>query len=610
MTNKLKANYFDSSKSAPSVTTYSIPLILLSSIFTLILTFTSVFYLIVVKYSEALDVGEVLQLTFYSLMHLLGFFQKELNWLDWFYLLDNDKQREFIIATSLAGFLSLLACFIAGKWAYKKSYQSSERKISGASRYENKEAINKLSKALKEDYKFAGTGLPIHPKLNLPKNRESQNILVLGQIGAGKTQIIAPIVKDIIDRKAKSVVFDYKGDFTEWFASYEQVMIIAPWLKSSIVWSIGKDIKDKHSALLFATSVIPKNDKDPMWSNAGQIILTGGCLFLIKKHGENWGWKKLSDLLNSPTDILKAKLQQVLPEAAKLVDPNSKTSQSILLTMYSYVRPIHDLALAWGDAKGGISLKNWVKDKGNKTTLIINQNQQYEQLSKSLAELVLNLISHELLSLSDSNKREFYFCLDETAHLNFDIAKTVSVARSKGARFIVGIQDLGLLSKQYTQEEINAFSSMIGTLIVLRVGAVGDSITKLSKALGEQQFERLNPSFDKEGKSTFSWQRLSLPVVAETELLNLPQANKKNGVTGFISIAGTDIVGKLTWPLTILPKIKFDNQPAEWVIGGSTNSKAEKTSLTKKNKARNKKVNLSELDDAFADDKQGGDTND
>ncbi|TMO96009.1 hypothetical protein CWC14_11350 [Pseudoalteromonas sp. S3260] len=610
MTNKLKANYFDSSKSAPSVTTYSIPLILLSSIFTLILTFTSVFYLIVVKYTEALDVGEILQLTFYSLMHLLGFFQDELNWLDWFYLLDNDKQREFIIATSIVSFLSLLASFIAGKWAYKKSYQSSERKISGASRYESKEAINKLSKALKEDYKFAGSGLPIHPQLNLSKNRESQNILVLGQIGAGKTQIIAPIVKDIIDRKAKSVVFDYKGDFTEWFASYEQVMIIAPWLKSSIVWSIGKDIKDKHSALLFATSVIPKNQKDPMWSNAGQIILTGCCLFLIKKHGENWGWKKLSVLLNSPTDILKAKLQQVLPEAANLVDPNSKTSQSILLTMYSYVRPIHDLALAWGDAKGGISLKSWVKDKGNKTTLIINQNQQYEQLSKSLAELVLNLISHELLSLSDSNKREFYFCLDETAHLNFDIAKTVSVARSKGARFIVGIQDLGLLSKQYTQEEINAFSSMIGTLIVLRVGAVGDSITKLSKALGEQQFERLNPSFDKEGKSTFSWQRLSLPVVAETELLNLPQANKKNGVTGFISIAGTNIVGKLTWPLTILPKVKFDNQPAKWVISGSTDPKAEKASLSKSNKARNKKVNLSELDDAFADDKQGGDTND
>ena len=444
----------------------------------------------------------------------------------------------------------------------------------------------------------------------MPKNRESQNILVLGQIGAGKTQIIAPIVKDIIDRKAKSVVFDYKGDFTEWFASYEQVMIIAPWLKNSIVWSIGKDIKDKHSALLFATSVIPKNQKDPMWSNAGQIILTGCCLFLIKKHGENWGWEKLSVLLNSSSDILKVKLQQVLPEAANLVDPKSKTSQSILLTMYSYVRPIHDLALAWGDAKGGISLKSWVRDKGNKTTLIINQNQQYEQLSKSLAELVLNLISHELLSLSDSNKREFYFCLDETAHLNFDIAKTVSVARSKGARFIVGIQDLGLLSKQYTQEEINAFSSMIGTLIVLRVGAVGDSITKLSKALGEQQFERLNPSFDKEGKSTFSWQRLSLPVVAETELLNLPQANKKNGVTGFISIAGTNIVGKLTWPLTILPKVKFDNQPAKWVISGSTDPKAEKASLSKSNKARNKKVNLSELDDAFADDKQGGDTND
>jgi len=571
----------------------------------------SAFYFIAIKYYKIVNIDDIWGLTYCSLVYLLGLSQQESGWLDWFHQLNNTQQNKFIIITGVVSFLSLISSFMAGKWGYKKSHQSSERKISGASRYENKEAINELSKALKEDYKFTGSGLPIHPKLNLPKNRESQNILVLGQIGAGKTQIIAPIVKNIIDRKAKSVVFDYKGDFTEWFASYEQVMVIAPWSKNSVVWSISKDIKDKHSALLFATSVIPKNEKDPMWSNAGQIILTGCCLFLINKHGENWGWKKLSDLLNSSSEILKAKLQQVLPEAAQLVDPNSKTSQSILLTMYSYVRPIHDLALAWNDAVDGISLKSWVRNKGNKTTLIINQNQQYEQLSKSLAELCLNLISHELLSLRDSNQREFYFCLDETAHLNFDIAKTVSVARSKGARFIIGIQDLGLLSKQYTQDEINAFSSMIGTLIVLRVGAVGDSISKLSKALGEQQFERLNPSFDTSGKATFSWQRLSLPVVAETELLNLPQANKKNGVTGFVSIAGTNIVAKLTWSLTILPKTQFNNDPAEWTITNEgTSTKKEKILLNKNNnKFKNKKVNLSELDNAFTDCEKNGDTN-
>lgn len=611
MTNKLKANHIDSYKSAPSVTSYSIPLILLCSISALIITFMSAFYFIAIKYYKIVNIDEIWGLTYCSLVYLLGLSQHESGWLDWFNQLKNTQQNTFMIITGVVSCLSILTAFMAGKWGFNKSHQSSERKISGADRYENKEAIIKLLMALKEDYKFTGSGLPIHPKLNLPKNRESQNILVLGQIGAGKTQIIAPIVKDIINRKAKSVVFDYKGDFTEWFASYEQVMVIAPWSKHSIVWSIGKDIKDKHSALLFATSVIPTNEKDPMWSNAGQIILTGCCLFLIIKHGENWGWKKLSGLLNSSSEILKAKLQQVLPEAAQLVDPNSKTSQSILLTMYSYVRPIHDLALAWGDAKGGISLKSWVRDEGNKTTLIINQNQQYEQLSKSLAELVLNLISHELLSLSDSNEREFYFCLDETAHLNFDIAKTVSVARSKGARFIIGIQDLGLLSKQYTQEEINAFSSMIGTLIVLRVGAVGDSISKLSKALGEQQFERLNPSFDQAGKASFSWQRLSLPVVAETELLNLPQANKKNGVTGFVSIAGTSIVAKLTWPLTILPKVEFNNEPAKWTItDNGKNTKKDKILLNKNlNKFKNKKVNLSELDNAFATCDQGDDIN-
>ena len=162
-----------------------------------------------------------------------------------------------------------------------------------------------------------------------------------------------------------------------------------------------------------------------------------------------------------------------------------------------------------------------------------------------------------------------------------------------------------------TQEEINAFSSMIGTLIILRVGAVGDSISKLSKALGEQQFERLNPSFDTSGKASFSWQRLSLPIVAEAELLNLAQANKKNGVTGFVSIAGTNIVAKLIWPLTILPKTKFNNEPADWVSdSNSTITKKEKNLLDKNNnKLKNTKINLSELDNAFAVCEQDGDVN-
>lgn len=606
MNNELKSNHFNSYKNAPSLVSYSLPLVLLCSIGALIISLIYSFYFFGSRYYNLISAEELWSLSYSSIIYVLGFSQQESGWLDWFNQLGDNQKEKFIITTSISSSLSLLISLIAGRWGFNKSHKCSERKISGASRYENKEAISQLSKALREDYRLSGAGWPIHPKLNLPKNRESQNVLVLGQIGAGKTQIIAPAVKDIVDRKAKSVIFDFKGDFTDWFASYEQVMVIAPWYGNSTFWSIGKDVKDRHSALLFSTSIIPNNEKDPMWSNAGQIILTGCCLFLIEKHGENWGWKKLSDLLNSPPEILKVKLQQVLPEAANLVDPNSKTSQSILLTMYSYVRPIHDLALAWGDAKDGISFKNWVKEKGIKSTLIINQNQKYEQLSKSLAELILDLISHELLSLNDSSEREFYFCLDETAHLNFDIAKTVSVARSKGARFIIGIQDLGLLSKKYTQEEINAFSSMIGTLIVLRVGAVGDSIGKLSKALGEQQFERLNPSFDQEGKSTFSWQRISLPIVAETELLNLPQANKKNGVTGFISIAGTNIVSKLTWPLIILPKAEFNKQPAEWITN-SNNSNTLETKSVLNNKFKSKKVNLTELDNAFAASEQGGD---
>jgi len=67
----------------------------------------------------------------------------------------------------------------------------------------------------------------------------------------------------------------------------------------------------------------------------------------------------------------------------------------------------------------------------------------------------------------------------------------------------------------------------------------------------------------------------------------------------------------LTWPLTILPKTQFNNAPAEWTITNEgTSTKKEKILLNKNNnKFKNKKVNISELDNAFATCEQDGDIN-
>lgn len=408
-----------------------------------------------------------------------------------------------------------------------------------------------------------------------------------------------PMIQDALRRKTKSFIFDIKGDMTATFRQ-DGVEVLAPWDKNGLIWAISKDVIDHHSAILFASALIPKNDKDPMWSTSSRIILAGCCEYLIKKHGQNWGWKSLAEMINLPDKYLHRELAMVNKQAANLVIPNSKTSQSMLLTLYGFASPIFDLATAWGNAENGISIKNWITDENTFPTLIVQSNPNFETLSDAIANLSLEFLSKELLSLPDSSIREVMFFLDEAALLNFDIGKFLITSRSKGGRIVLGVQSLDLLTKRFTRDEVNALSSMIGTLIVLRQGGLGSAASDLSNALGEQQIERLSTNFDKDGKSTFSWQRTALPVVSKADLVNLPQASKENGITGYLTILGIPIVAKLNWQLTILPKRAKPFEPANWL------NKDKQTNQIKRPKSKVEQeldktfeeVDFEEVDDA------------
>lgn len=236
----------------------------------------------------------------------------------------------------------------------------------------------------------------------------------------------------------------------------------------------------------------------------------------------------------------------------------------MILTMQSYVQPIHQLAKAWGNSDG-ISLSEWVENEDSEyKTLILQQNPNYEALSEALGNLALTFTSKSLLALPDDNNREVYFFFDEVFHLNFDVIHFMTTSRSKGARIILGIQDLALLNKKMTKDEVMALGSMVGSTIVLRVGSVGESINQLATSLGEQQVERLSTQFDLDDRVTHSWQRTTLPLVTKDDLRNLPQPTLKNGVQGYLSVAGTALVAKLKWKLVALKKHSPAYVYADW----------------------------------------------
>lgn len=474
----------------------------------------------------------------------------ELDWSQWFALLPVDEQRQLRAATYGSLAISILAAgFIAVK-ALLATKGNDQLQLSGAELLHGKAAISRLKRLFKAEYKTFGQGVPVYPKLALPTHREKQGCLIVGQVGSGKTQIMLGMIEEALASQQKSVIYDIKGDFTSYYATSDNVALLAPWDKRSVQWAIAKDIKTEFQAELFAEALISSNPQDPMWAISARIILTGAIVVLLKSKGNQWGWQSLADLLNKPTEILKTKLDRHYPQAGKLVDPNSKTSQSMLLTLYSQAKPIYQLATAWGNATDGISLIQWTKDSSvNQPALIIQSHTDYSDLSQSIADIALFFISQTLLGMPDDSQRSLYFFLDEAAQLKFSNLPTLlSLGRSKGAKLFIGVQDLSLLRKHFTQDEITGISSMIASLIVLRVSGTGETISQLSKALGNKQVERLANTFDYKGGNSYSWQSQTSPIVSEADISQLPQASK-HGVNGYLSLAGTNVVAKLHWPL-------------------------------------------------------------
>ena len=358
-------------------------------------------YVLLDVYFELISFSRIPSYTLNSALTILQIHTNETNWGEWYLSLNETEHYVVLSSITLSLITGAYLGYLTGHWAYKKTKSSAERKISGSDLLEFNKAEKSINSALRDDIRYSGEGLPLHKNIKCSKQLETRSILICGQIGSGKTQLILPMIQDALRRKTKSFIFDIKGDMSAIFRQ-EGVEVLAPWDKNGLIWAISKDVVDHHSAILFASALIPKNDKDPMWSTSSRIILAGCCEYLIKKHGQNWGWKSLAEMVNLPEKYLHRELSIVSKQAANLVIPNSKTSQSMLLTLYGFASPIFDLATAWGNAETGISIKKWITDENTFPALIVQSNPNFETLSDAIANLSLEFLSKELLSLPDS----------------------------------------------------------------------------------------------------------------------------------------------------------------------------------------------------------------
>ena len=418
------------------------------------------------------------------------------------------------------------------------------------------------------------SGINLHPKIAISMKRELGNIFLFGQQGAGKSTIIKLMLEQLLKRDDSLFIYDEKREYTEQFFTGAEVLI-SPGDKRGAYWDISKDVTDEASAKAVANVLIQGSTQDKFWTDAAQVVLTGVLIGLMKKGG-NWSWLDLKNLVFSDAETLHGLFDIHYKVGANLVEPDSKTTLSILTTLAIQLSWLPSLASQWENCSTGFSLKNWQSAKSSKRLIVAGNPMSYE-MSAAICCALLSLLANKIIASPDSDTKRFWFVLDELGNMpkTESLKKLLTLGRSKGVRTIAGTQAVSQLRAIYGKDDAETILSLFSNVIVLRTGPIGDSGKVASETMGSKRVELRVKSFDSSGKESINFQYSDMPVVNTEEIIHLPRSSC--AVSGYLLINGYESVYRLDWPIQKRLKIAESFVPTENNLDHPDESRPKKT---------------------------------
>lgn len=340
---------------------------------------------------------------------------------------------------------------------------------------------------------MARMSLKLHPELHLPKSHWSRHVLMQGSVGSGKTQILLPIIEQIIRADHKLFLYDTKGDFTSYF---RKPIIVCPFDERSYYWDIAADCRYPLQAAMLAEILIPGSPDQKngdFWSMAARQLLVAAIRSLQAEKPGVWTWADLASLKNQSAEAMLPMIQQHFATAASLVEnTESQTTASLLSTLVAQTKMIDDLAMAWPVRKENrrFAITEWAQDgyKGRKQVIV--QSGPEEGMTKAYVSALVNLAVPEIISpkLPDAEKDRFIgFVFDELASAGkINIGPLIDKGRSKGVVFIGAFQDISQIKATYGEDFQKALTSMVGTHVICQL-QMGDTREKAAQQLGKHR---------------------------------------------------------------------------------------------------------------------------
>jgi hypothetical protein len=443
------------------------------------------------------------------------------------------------------------------------------------------ENVKAAAKALKPK-KRAAAGVAIHPKLPISEQQECRHFLLLGGSGSGKTSILWPVINQAVERGDRCLIFSFKGDFQQ--KAEFPFSLLAPWDSRSVRWQLGRDIRTRLHAESLAKTLIPTPDKDPIWAQGAQGLLTAIISETQSKYGEKWGFYRLAQACSVALSDYDSLVQTVMQESplarSFLMGKDSKTTASYLAQMASNLSDVVNLGVADYSNQGQPwSVRDWLSGKGPNAA-ILGYLPESENLSAAYCASVIEQTVKQILGFPDAppEARRIWLFLDEVPQAGKipSITSALEAARSKGCRVVLGMQGVAQLEEHgYSKNTLRIWAGQCGIKIVANLSDPDDQ-RWASNLLGDRDLERyqanisVNNGTGNGGSSGQSggYQRATeavmLPASFGTDLYVDESAG--GGPTALLLTAKVASVVKWAFPELAIMRNAFEE--ASWIMPG------------------------------------------
>lgn len=423
-------------------------------------------------------------------------------------------------------------------------------------------------------------GVKIHPQIPISEQQECRHIMLLGGSGSGKTSILWPVIAQAQARGDKCLIFSFKGDFQQKAAF--PFSLLAPWDSRSVRWQLGKDIRTRLHAESLAKTLIPTPDKDPIWAQGAQGLLTAIISEVQSKYQESWGFFRLAEACSVALSDYDSLVQTVMSESplarSFLMGKDSKTTASYLAQMASNLSDVVNLGVADYSNKGKPwSVRGWLAGDSPNAAILGYMNES-EELSRAFCSSIIEQAVKQVLAFPDASPdaRRIWLFLDEVPQAGKipSITDALETARSKGCRVVVGMQGVAQLEEHgYSKNTLDIWSGQAGIKIIANLSTPRDQ-KWAADLLGERDLERYQSNSSTQnggnggGQQSGGFQRVKehvmLPASFGTDLC--VDEGKNGGPTALL--VTSKVAALLKWPFPPISPRRPAFTEAPWIQPG------------------------------------------